>query len=107
MTYSEFENTILDSTPSDWVFTGSGIVFRSDISIFIEYCLVDEEVMRETGHLKNRIHGYQQGSKFRLFYNGSCLYTQWFVVAGSGLAVCAIPIQEGEQGHGDIEVERK
>ena len=37
-------------------------------------------------------------------YNGNCLFSQWFVVAGPGLAVCAIPVQEGEQGNGDIEV---
>ena len=55
--------------------------------------------------MKDRIKGYQQGSFYRLLYNGNCLYSQWFIVAGSGLAVCAVPFIEGYHGDNDIEVD--
>lgn len=104
MTYDVFENLLLKSQPSDWVFTGRGIVYKNNISIFIEFILFDEEATYETDHLRHRIRHYQQASKFRLLYNGNCLFSKWFIVAGSGLTVIAIPVEEGEMGTGDIEV---
>lgn len=104
MTYEEFEDAILQSKPGDWEYVKNGIVLKSNISIFIEYILFDEEVMLETTHLRHRINHFQQASKFWLLYNGNCLYSNWFIVAGPGLSVIALPVMEGESGHGDIEV---
>lgn len=53
------------------------------------------EVTSETHDMEDRFNYYRQGSKYRLFYNGNSLYTQWFIVAGSGIYICAIPFIEG------------
>ena len=67
------------------------------------------EVTSETHDMEDRFNYYRQGSKYRLFYNGNSLYTQWFIVAGPGIYICAIPFIEGYVEDDDclISVDKK
>ena len=101
MTYKEFHDTILNSSPSDWRSNGERYIFMPDIDISMEGSFDDRSVPdMDFSHeeLRERFgEGHISTSKYRLSYRGEFITGSRFVSSGrSGtLGIVAVPFPLG------------